>query len=400
MTVTPAVTGTKKTEAKMRKTVAIYGVALVVALVGAYLSWTGDSDDESESDRGVTIVAADRDELESVTYEEESLEVTLEPREDEAGTYVWARTERTKRAAPKRPASSKPHANHGDAGHAGHAGHDSDAGDVDDAGHAVDEPVEEPEATTEKLAFKTDSDGEKVIDSLAPFRALRKLEGTSEDRYESYGLDDPRGTLTVNYSGGKTRSFEVGGEGYGHRNVYLRDTSDGAIYLVEANTVRPLRHADTRMAEKRPFEWSTNKIEKLVVADGGERVAAVQKNRDDRARSMWVPEGAEVRNVPLETWVQKFLRVRGSGFAGTDEAKGAEKALSVKVFPEDGDPVTVDLLRGASPDGEPRWYVQSGFTRGVMKIPTPLGADLASDFPTVVEALQAEAAEGSNPAEE
>jgi hypothetical protein len=357
----------------------MYGVALVVALVAAYLSWTYESEADLESKDAVVIVDAKPEKLAAVVYEEDDLTVRLEPREDDHGEYVWAETSRTKASEPKAPPASKPHHHDGD------AGHDDDAGTHDDT---PDTPEKPDEPKVEKKAFKAGTKGTDVVEAMAPFRAIRKLEGATKDRYESFGLDEPRGTLTLELEGGATHTFEVGGEGYGHRNIYIRDTKTDAIYLVEANSLRPLRYADTRMAEKLVHGHDRDELVELIITDGTARLEAEQKNRDDLRNRMWVPKGEDNRNVPLETWIQKFERMRGTEYAAEGDVEQTDKVLSVKLVADKGKSTTVDLLRGQTADGTPAWYVKSDFTRGVMQVPTAIGSDLANDFPTVVEAVK------------
>ncbi len=349
----------------MSKTVAIYSALLVVALLAAYLSWTAEEEPEVDSRNKVVLVDKTAEELESITYEEDGFSVTLEPRKDAHGEYVWADTKRLKTPEPAKDPSSNPH--------------DHDAGVPDEPA-----PAAKPEETVR--SFKTGNKGESVVEALAPFRALRKLEGASKEREASFGLDDPRGTLTLKYSG-LEKSYDVGGEGYGHRDIYVRDKADGAIYLVEANTIRPLRYADSRMTEKEFHGYPRSEVKELIISDGTSRIEAVQKNRDDQSKRMWVPRGEDIRTVPLETWIQKFERTRGTGYAKPGEAEGADKVLSVKVVGEKG-ATTVDLLRGQTEQGDPMWYMRSEFTRGAIQIPTALGLDLSTDFPTVVDAVK------------
>ena len=55
-----------------------------------------------------------------------------------------------------------------------------------------------------------------------------------EDRFADYGLDDPAASLVIARSGKDAKTYQVGGEAYGTRDLYLLDEGSGEVYLVDS----------------------------------------------------------------------------------------------------------------------------------------------------------------------
>ena len=87
---------------RLLRPVWVYGACLTLALTAAYLSWTAEPEDAGVDE--VVVVEIDRKDLESVTYKSEALAVTVTPRTDEHGDYLWVDTDRTV-TPPNKPAT-------------------------------------------------------------------------------------------------------------------------------------------------------------------------------------------------------------------------------------------------------------------------------------------------------
>ena len=86
----------------MKRTLAVYAVLLVVALIAAYLSWTAKQ--EPGETQTIVVMHAELEEIERVLYDAEDLDLELRRQEDDAGAFVWVRSVKLVEAKPEKPA--------------------------------------------------------------------------------------------------------------------------------------------------------------------------------------------------------------------------------------------------------------------------------------------------------
>lgn len=339
----------------MNRTVAIYASLLTIALLGAYFSWTYEATDE---EKGVVLFDVDQDELKSVNYKAgDDFEITLEPRGDAYGEYIWAESTRIEKKKPPR----NPHDPHAPA------------------------PPLAPDAPKETVtkSFKAGSSVDRTMTTLAPFRAIREIEKTG-GRMKEFGLEDPEATLKIE-GPSQTKTYHVGKAGYGHRNVYVRDSESGKVYLVDGRAIGALERGDDRLPERRLFDMNANDIEEAKINSGDESLTVVHKNRADRAKAYWSRAGSEEKDRAAAAWIRKLLRIRSTAYAPADfNASGLETALTVEVKLADGKTSRIELMRGQDEDSREQWYARSELTRGIVEVPLATASDLARDVNTVL----------------
>lgn len=335
----------------MKRVTMIYAVLFVIALGGAYASWTHEP--EASTDDGVVLIDAKPDEIASVSYTTKDVDVTLDMKDDELGSYIWVTTEREN---PRRAPPADPN--------------DPDA------------KPPEPVAETTKATFKAGSAGDQLLEELAPFRVSRSIQ-VQDDELDEFGFDNPTGTLTVATKDGQKRTFEIGATAYGHKNTYLRDAESNEVYVIKRSVVSPLDRADTRLPEKELFQFPVAEIERAVATNAEQTLEFVQRNRDDEAKSQWTAPDSDETLPTVDAWLDKVFRLRASSYT-TDKAAGQfETAFAVKLLPEDGQPVTLEVLRGMNDKGETTWFARSQYTRGLVELNGNLAADAADDIPAV-----------------
>ena len=333
----------------MNRTVMIYAAALVVALIGSYLSWTHESNPRLKD--GVVVLDIAESDLTEIRYSTKDFNVSVTKKKDALGDYVWVDSQR-EQAISQAPANP----------------------------HAPPEPPK-PDAPkqTVKLSFKAGTAVEPVIAAFTPFIAIRTISATPE-QLEEFGLKDPKGKLEL-VARGKTHTYDVGEEGYGHRNSYLRDTASGAIYLVDGDAIRPLIRGDERLPERRLLDADMWKLDEVAITSGAQTVKFIQKNKSDQQVASWVGEGTDEANASARTWIEKFLRMRS--IANPDSVGDAEDVMSIRAV-ADGKETQIKLLRAQKADGGEKWFATSTFTRGPVELPFALASNLADDFPTLV----------------
>lgn len=335
----------------MNRSVMVYAGLLVVALMGAYASWTYEAESPRVRD-GVVVVDIGEKDLTEIRYSAKDFQVSLTRKTDGFGEYAWVESTR------EEPVNKKPVNPHAaDDGH----------------GHGADE-VDGPKHTV-KRAFKAGTGADPVFGMLAPFVALRAVEA-SPASLEEFGLKEPQGKLEI-VARGKTYTFDVGAEGYGHRNTYVRESGSGKVYLVDGAALRPLLRGDERLPERRLMASDMFDLDRVEVSSGGKTVVLEQHNKADAQNAFWAAPGVKEANPSARAWIEKFARMRS---IGNPESMGeAEEVMQLKAV-AGKETTEIALYRAQKADGTQLWFGKSNFTRGVVELPMALASNLVDDF--------------------
>lgn len=314
----------------MKRALMIYSTLLVLALAGAYMSWTHDP--ETDIVKGVVLSALEATEWESILYETDSFQAILTRKKDGLGDYIWVATSR------------------------------------------------KVEGGEDKQAFVAGNTADQAVERLAPFVGSREI--TADDALlEEFGLKPARATLTIEGKGRK-HQFEIGKEGYGHRDYYVRDVQSKRVYLVDGGAIRPLMRAEDRLPERRLVAAESWDIEQIALKTGDVSEVFEQRNREDRLASFWARAGSSERNVSAQAWIEKFLRVRSTRTA-PQRPENLESVLKVSIKTAAGI-ADIELFRSAHGEGE-KWYAESPLARGLVEIPMVIATDIVQDVATLRE---------------
>jgi len=341
----------------MNRSLLIYALLLVGSLGWAYQTWT-HADELALADK-VVIMPGKPEQLASVVFRNPRLELTLEFREDEHGRYAWGRAVPLGEAA---EAPEPPPAKEGEA----------------------PRPIPPAPAPEE---FKVGKAGDAVFEALAPFVAKRRLEGITDDDLEALGLQEPEATLEITREGKETKRFELGSNVFGGANVYVRDPDDGAIYLVEARVIRPLRSGARNLPERSLSGIDERKIERMTLRVGDRQATFEQHNPDDLDAKYWNAAGDEDKSPEIDAWVGKALRLPASHYVQSGETPDdLVHAFDLAIQAEDGTTVTVEVLRNFDDEGQEQFFARSEYTRGLVKLPRAAAAEASTDLDTALDA--------------
>ena len=336
----------------MNRSVLIYAGLLLVVLVGSYRAWTDE--DAPDLSKSVMVLQGDADSLESIEYESDKLHLTLMQREDDLGSYIWVRAEPKNVEPPSEDEANNPHA-----------------------------PPPDDGKTVE---FKAGKKGETVVEGMAPFLAKRTLEGVGDDMLEEIGLAEPEAKLTIRRKGRDAKTYDLGKNVYGGSNVYLRDPSDGTIYLIDAKLIRPLQTGKRSLPDRLLFSGKNKEVESITVTSGEASATFFQYNPDDPDAQYWATQGESEGNATAQGWIDKTLRLRSSDYISEEEQPSSvEEALRYSVKTADGKVVDVTVLRAPGEDGEDQWYAKSTHTRATVRLQRALAAEVAADLPSVLD---------------
>lgn len=356
----------------MNKSTFVYGGLLVAFLAGAWFRWTG----EPEPDVGdkVVLVQGEKDKLETIQWTGEKDHALIERKSDGQGDYLWVTYTKME------PKTKK----HGE-GEEDEERPEPVAPEVAPEVTAEADPATGQEMVETVKVFKAGEAGDKLLDSLSPMYAIRKLDSVDipPEKLATTGLDAPKEFLELTRKGRTTR-LEIGGEVYGTRNRYVRNPASGEIFLVDNEVIRPLKYARTRLPDRTLWSFERKDAAGAVVADAaGHTVEADQKNIDDQTQAKWVRAAApEETDEQLETWMDKALKLKGSSYADPKEPpQDLQPRFKLTLRNAKGKLETLEVLQeGEAGD----WWGRSEHTRGLVKLLKGPTSELADDVEAVV----------------
>ncbi len=392
----------------MSRNVWIYTGVLVALLLAAWLRWTGalSSDDEAETE-AVVILRAEVDDIERITFHNDTLDVTITMKEDALGRYPWVELEERKKKPKPVEQDGLPTedaAEGAEAPEAEDAAEGAEAPEAEDAAEdAADDPAVDAEEDREQFeielvssSFKGGDAVTKLLEKLAPLEAVRALGEVSPEKLADLELETPESWIEITRKG-KVRKLEVGGEAYGTRDFYVHDIESGEYYLVDADVFRPLKYAKSRLPDRRLTDLEREDIRGVVLQAEAGRVEMLQVNRQDKDAAYWANSADPDQAVELyANWLDKALRLKGLNYVQPDEApEGLQPAFELSLLPEDGKPHSLRVFEQPGEEGgESTWYASSEFTRGLMELHRVLASEAAQDVRDVIDA------EGGEPLDE
>lgn len=332
----------------MSKSVYVYAALLALSLGAAWNRYTGGEPVEKE---GVQLIDARATDLEKVVYTAPDLTVTFEMKTDDFGRYGWATVDEHKKGK-------------------------------DDA----------PPPPAKVTTFKTGSAADKLVEAFAPMFALREITAKDDAQLTSFGLKEPDTTVAVT-AGGRTLTFDLGGETYGTKDRYARNQADGRIYVLDDEPFKSLKFAATRLPERALVAAKLEAMSGASLGVGGATAAWTQKNRDDKAAAYWERDGGTGKDESFGNWLDKALKLKSTAYVQPGE-EPAEllPAFDLTVRADDLKPETVSVLVA----GED-YYARSGSTRGLVKLSRGPAKDAAEDAKDVAEGKAPAPAEATAP---
>lgn len=341
----------------MNRSLIVYAALLVGSLGWGWQTWT-HQDELALADK-VVILPGKPEQLTSVVYRANDLELTLELRTDDHGRYAWAR------AVPLTGAGAEP---------------------------PPPPPEGQPPPPTEPEEFKVGKGGDPVLEGLAPFVAKRRLEGVSDVDLADLGLAEPTATLEIVREGKDPKRFELGGNVFGGANVYVRDPDDGSVYLVDAKLIRPLQSGARTLPDRDLTGVDERKVERVTLRVSDRQAAFEQHNPDDAEAKYWSVAGQEEESPEASAWLDKVLRLRSSRYVPADALPtDLAHAFDFRVEAEDGKAVTVEVLRSTSDEGgddeaQEQFFARSEHTRGLVRLPRAAAAEASADLESALGA--------------
>lgn len=334
----------------MKRSILLYATALVLSLGAAYQVWTAPP--EPDDPTAITVLDGKAEDLESLHYRSDKLDLVITMHEDELGRYGWVRAEPLG-DAPEPPA---------------------------------DDPHAPPPDDGQAVEFKAGKNAKTTLDGLMPLVAKRVLEGITDDKLADLKLAEPEATLEVQRRGREPKTFEIGGSVHGGANVYLRDPETAKVYVLDAKVLRPLQNGKQTLPERDLLGVETTQIASVRVVANDGTAEFQQHNPDDPEAVFWSTMGSTQPNTSAAGWIDKVVRMQAASYVQSSDAPGQlEDVFTYAVTTTGRKTITVQVQRGYDENGDELWYAKSDHTRGLVKLQKARAAEVVADLASVVE---------------
>jgi hypothetical protein len=282
-------------------------------LVYGYTTWTRE--DTMEPTTG-TVVVWNRaiGEIQAIQFQSPRKSVKIERRGEGASAYWWgveARTDKRAKAKPN-PAIVPP-----DAGVAAPPAAGADGGVPGDAGAAAPPqppPVEE-EIITTVSEFPIGPAGEDLIKSVASMRAVRALNGLTEDQKKEYGLEIGDTSFAVVFKNG-TKTFIIGNKVSGGKERYALDPDSNIGYVVSGSFIEPMESV-SQLKPTDPKGFDPAELATVEIKAGGKTRTAERVTKSDEKGAQtktWADATTKKADQTMANFIDNVDRLRPSQF--------------------------------------------------------------------------------------
>lgn len=332
-----------------------WSIALSVALVGSYLTWTDDS--EPPALEAVPVYRATASELQAITWVAENAEVTLTRKSDALGDYIWIASSETRTVdVPVEPEPSE---------------------------ESSDEapPAPRVEQVEQLVAVDFTGNGEAMAlwETYAPLEALRELTELPGLDRSLFGLDAPEGTVKVT-KGGQTFELVIGAETYGAKDRYA--AMGDRVFLIDDGALRPLQFASSRLVERNMWPLTKPEMETAAARlPDGEWVAFTHENRDDETQQHWAFADTDgERSDEADAFLDRLQLMRFRRYLTDDEVGGPLTPIFAYRFSGKGQTYDIEMLEG--PDET--YYARSAFNRSLVQMSDAQARDVRKLLEAIV----------------
>ena len=322
---------------------------LALAAIAAVLVWTRDKP-KTIVQGDVTVWSGRGADVEQVVFEGKKKTVKLDAKKDDAGRFFVVEVD--KDSAPSKAA-------------AGDAGADAVA-----------------PAARSKVTLVSVSAGEKLLDLLAPLKALRQVGKVGDDRAAEFGLAEPEGTLTVRV-GGSDKKLTVGGTTPGGGDRYVRFEGNGEVYVVKGDVVRDLDTAESKLIERDLHEWKDTEVARAAISAGGKTREILRGGIE--GKRFWADASAPDQNdETASNWMTKLNQLKPTEFVLTPP-DGKETVVRLEYGGKSKPMGFVELVKAPGAEGKATYYVISERTRYHAKVASNLAEQVEQDVASVVK---------------
>ena len=322
----------------------------VLASAGAAKMWLREDQPKALAQTEATVWQGRPADVERVVFDGKTKKVSLETKKDDVGAYYVGALERSATPPPAGSAGTPP-------------------------------PAPPAKGKTEFVAVGA---AQKIVDAMAPLKALRALGKIPEDRASEFGLAEPEGTLVVMLKGAE-RKLVIGGTTPGGGDRYVKDPASGETYVIDGDAVRDLDSAETRLVERDLHEWKEAEITAAKVKTSDKSRQIVRGGPE--GKRFWAdPGAADQKDETVANWMSKIDRLRPTDYVMTTPS---DKQDIVRIDYVAGTRelgfVEVARIPAADPSGKPEYLVRTERTRLYAKVPATTAEQVEQDLASVLK---------------
>ena len=290
------------------KTLKAHGALFVLAVIGALLTWTRDTTNEADEGRPL-VWERDTTEVVSVHYRAPEMDVQIERRTDDAGSFLWG--------------------------------------------------IEiEGAESTDTLEYPVGVPGSTLVGRLATLRVIRDLGQLSLEMVERFGLDDATETVEVDF-GDEQRLLAVGDSAFGGQDRYALEPATGAGYVIASDITRPLSIGEGALRERWLHRFVDDDVAtvRIGVAGGGAREMARTGDGE------WTEVDGDVPDAAFANFMQRVDQLAIGGYGAEPDPVSTQSLLRVDYLDDTGEQLGfVELLHDDMAEQDP-YFIRSETTR-------------------------------------
>jgi hypothetical protein len=327
------------------KAVALQGGLAVVGLVAAYITWQRQPELQAGE---VFVLDITKNELQTLRFDDEEAKTWVELRRDsdDNGSFVALRL--SGRAAPE----AKPTAPAPEAG----------------------------KPTPERIVRGSDA-AKTLFERFAPLRATRALGVLDATKLKDLGLAASKKHITV-VTGAGQRVFDIASAPLGGTDPYLRDQTDGRVFMVSRSILGDFQAAATSLVEHHLHGFRLEEADRVTMAAGAaNKEYRVARSADGKGVEIAEASGAGKTDPAARAWHERALGLWPSESLGKGElpAEGEPQTRLRLEYSSHGHSLGwLTIAEGAVPPGQsvtsatpaPKkvYYARSEFTLGWVKL--------------------------------
>jgi hypothetical protein len=314
------------------RAVAIHGGLAMLGLTAAYLTWQRQPELQTGE---VFVLDITKNELQMVRFDDEEAKTwaELQLANDDTGSFVTLRLSgREATEAKTTPPSPS-------------------------AGKAIPE-----------RSLRGSDAAKTLYERFAPLRAVRALGVMDPAKLKDLGLATPKKRLTVQTRSGR-RVFDLAPAPLGGTDPYLRDQSDGRVFVVARAILSDFQSASTNLVERHLHSFRLEEADRVsLTAGAAKKDYRIARSADGRGVEIALASIPDKPDSTARTWQE-----RAFGLWATESLGKGEK-------PAEGEPATKLRLE----------YFGRGRSLGWMELAEASGSEAVSTAaPTPKKALYA-----------
>lgn len=299
------------------KTFQAHAALFVLAVIGALLTWMRDTTGEADEGRPL-VWERDTTEVVSVHYRAPEMDVQIQRRTDDAGSFLWG--------------------------------------------------IEiEGAESTDTLVYPVGAPGSTLVGRLADLRVIRDLGDLSPEMVERFGLADATETIEVNFVDGQ-RLLAVGDSAFGGQDRYALEPATGAGYVIASDITRPLSIGEGALRERWLHRFVDDDVATVQIAVPGGGAREMARTEDGE----WTEVGGDVPDAAFANFMQRVDQLAIGGYGAEPGPTSTRSLLRVDYLDDAGEALGFVELFHDDLAGQDPYFIRSETTRIVAYAVTSL----------------------------